>query len=84
MFTIKLDKINIVLLAIAVLLGAWSIFMPAPAGGFFPLVLVFLAIAYIRTIYMNSGRTAAIVMSAIIVLIPLALYAFYYFLTSSR
>ena len=81
MFTIKLDKINIILLAIAVLLGAWSIFVPVPAGGFFPMVLVLLVIAYIRTVYMNSGRNAAIVMSAIIVLIPLVLYAFYYSLT---
>ena len=84
MFTIKFDKINIVLLAIAVLLGIWSIFMPVPAGGFFPVILLLLLIAYIRTVYMNSGRNAAIVMSVIIVLIPLTLYAFYYFLTNSR
>lgn len=81
MFTIKLDKINIILLAIAVLLGAWSIFVSVPPGGFFPIVLVLLVIAYIRTVYMNSGRNAAIVMSVIIVLIPLVLYAFYYSLT---
>jgi hypothetical protein len=80
-FTIKLDKINIILLVIAVLLGLWSIFVSIPAGGFFPIILVLLVIAYIRTVYMNSGRNAAIVMSVIIVLIPLGLYAFYYSLT---
>ena len=81
MFTIKLDKINIILLAIAILLGVWSIFSPIPAGGFFPVVLVLLVIAYIRTVYMTSGKNTAIVMSIIIVLIPLVLYAFYYSLT---
>ena len=81
MFTIKLDKINIILLAIAILLGAWSIFVPIPAGGFFPIVLVLLVIAYIRTVYMNSGRNAAIVMSIIILLIPVGMYIFYLTLT---
>ena len=81
MFSIKFDTINIILVAIAVLLGTWSIFSPVPAGGFFPIVLVLFVVAYIRTVYMNSGITAAIVMSIIIVLIPLILYAFYYSLT---
>ena len=81
MFTIKLDKINIVLLAIALLLAVWSFFLPAPAGGLFPIILALLVIAFIRTVYMNSGMGAAIVMSLILVLIPLVLYAFYYALT---
>ena len=81
MFTIKLDKINIVLLAVVLLLVVWSLFLPSPAGGFFPIILVLLMVAYIRTVYMNSGKTAALIMSAIIVLIPVVLYAFYYSLT---
>src|SRR5215207_6271561 len=83
MFPIKLDKINIILLATAGLLGAWSIFIPVPAGGFFPLVLAVVLIAYIRSIYLISGRNMALLMSLIFLLIPLVLYTFYYTLTSN-
>jgi hypothetical protein len=82
MFPIRLDRTNIILLAGAVFLGVWSAFVPVPAGGFFPLVLALVIIAYTRSVYLTSGKFAALLISLIFLLVPLVLYILYHMVTS--
>ena len=83
MFPIKLDKTNIILLAAAVLLSAWSVFIPVSAGGFFPLVVAIILVTFVRSVYIFSGKNAALLMALLFLLVPLVLFAFYYALTSN-
>ena len=76
MFHIKFDWTNIILLAAAGLLAMWSIFVPVPAGGFFPLFIALLLIVYIRSIYFTSRKKTALICIGFL-LIPVVLYTLY-------
>jgi hypothetical protein len=82
MFPIKLDKTNIILLAVMALLALWSVFVPVPAGGFFPLILAILLIAFVRTLYFNAGKQVALLAALLFLMVPLVLFGFHYALTS--
>lgn len=82
MFHIKLDKTNIILLAIAFIFGIGSLLIQMPPGGLFPLVLAVILITFVRTVYFYSGKKVALLMALIFLLIPVAIYSFYYSLTA--
>ena len=77
MIPIKLDPTNIALLLAAGVIALFSLIFPAFSGAIFIAVAIPVLIAFIRTVYLNSGPTAAIVMSIIILLIPVGMYVFY-------
>jgi len=53
---------------------AVAIFFPAVAGGAFPLALVVVVIAYLRSVYSTSGMNTALFMFLMFLMVPTVLY----------